>query len=104
MVISRTVEHYLHLRQQGVSHQRAVDHTRLRHGVLPGELTADLRQTRERLLGAAALIPASTEDHAALEARMAELDGVYPGSTNYAEASQERLKLYHEGITRGYWR
>ena len=58
MVLSRAVEHYLDLREQGMSHERAVEHTRSRHGIFPGDLAIQLREARARLLAAAALIPA----------------------------------------------
>lgn len=62
MVVNRAVEHYLHLREQGLPHERAVDHTRLRYGILPGELIALLRESRSRFLAAAALIPAQDSE------------------------------------------
>lgn len=51
------VNHYLHLREQGETHEKALTHTVQRYGVLPADLLPALYESKRHHLAVAALLP-----------------------------------------------
>jgi hypothetical protein len=59
MIPNFAVQHYLHLREQGLSHERAFYHACQRFGVRIDDLREQLADARRVYLASAAMIPAS---------------------------------------------
>jgi hypothetical protein len=55
------INHYLHLREQGESHEKALTHTVQRYGVRMDDLLTELRQSRNHHRAVLGLLPSEDE-------------------------------------------
>lgn len=65
MVNRLPINHYLHLREQGVDHGTAVAHTTQRYGIPSVELLEGLAESRRHHLAILSMIPNTVESNGA---------------------------------------